>query len=249
MDEQDVAEAAKKHGIDPAKVPAHVACVMDGNGRWAAERGMPRTEGHRAGEGALYDVVQGAIEVGVQYLTAYAFSTENWARPADEVEFLMDFNETVLGRRSGELHEQGVRLSVIGRRGFPIPESLSESIDEVVELTKNNDRLVLTIAFNYGGRAEIVDAVRELVDGGITAGEIDEAKIAEHLYDKSMPDVDLMVRTSNEFRISNFLLWQVAYGELYFTETLWPDFDREGLFAAIREYQRRERRFGGLESK
>lgn len=220
---------------------------MDGNGRWAAERGLPRTEGHRGGESALYDVVQGAIEVGVEHLTAYAFSTENWARPSDEVEFLMDFNETVLGRRSTELHDQGVRLSVIGRKGFPIPESLSQGIQRVVDLTKDNTGLHLVIAFNYGGRAEIVDAVRALVKAGVNADDIDEAKIAEHLYDPLLPDVDLLIRTSNEFRISNYLLWQVAYSELYFTPTLWPDFDRNGLFDAIRWFQGRNRRFGGLD--
>jgi undecaprenyl diphosphate synthase len=249
MTSTDVAAAAQRHGIDPVNVPAHVACVMDGNGRWAAERGEPRKAGHKAGEAALYDVVQGSIEVGVKWLTAYAFSTENWSRPEDEVEFLMRFNEDVLEKRSEELHEQGVRLHVAGRRGFPVPDSLSASIDRIAELTKGNTRLNLVIAFNYGGRAEIVDVVRKLIADGVAADAIDEAKIASHLYVPNMPDVDLMVRTSGEFRISNFLLWEVAYGELYFTDTPWPAFDRQELFAAIREYQGRQRRFGGLMGK
>jgi undecaprenyl diphosphate synthase len=233
------------HGIDPANVPVHVACVMDGNGRWAAQRGLTHKDGHMAGEQALSDVVEGSIEVGVKWLTAYAFSTENWTRPTDEVEFLMQFNEDVISRRSDSLHEQGVRLIFAGRRGFPIPESVSAAMDDAMKLTAGNDRLTLTVAFNYGGRAEIVDAVRALVAAGVPAEDVDEAAIKAHLYVPDMPDVDLMVRSSNEFRISNFLLWQVAYGELYFTETLWPDFNRAHLFAAIREYQGRQRRFGG----
>jgi undecaprenyl diphosphate synthase len=222
---------------------------MDGNGRWAGQRNLPRTEGHLAGEKALYDVVAGAIEVGVQWLTVYAFSTENWIRPQDEVEFLMQFNEDVIERRSEELHERGVRLVFAGRHGFPVPESVNQSMQRAMDMTKGNERLTLTVAFNYGGRAEIVDAVRSLMQAGATVDDIDEAAIRHHLYVPDMPDVDLMIRTSNEFRISNFLLWQVAYGELYFTETLWPDFDRKHLFAAIYEYQRRGRRFGGIENQ
>lgn len=235
--------------IDLERVPTHVACVMDGNGRWAAQRNLARTEGHLAGEKALYDVVAGAIEAGVRWLTVYAFSTENWIRPPDEVEFLMQFNEDVIARRSVELHERGVRLIFAGRHGFPVPDSVAESMNQAMEMTKGNDRLTLTVAFNYGGRAEIVDAVRKLVEAGTTMEDIDEAAIAAHLYVPEMPDVDLLVRTSNEFRISNFLLWQVAYGEMYFTETLWPDFDRQHLFQAIYEYQQRGRRFGGVENK
>lgn len=246
MSSPDLAESQKRRGIDPANVPVHIACVMDGNGRWANERGLARTDGHQAGEKALYDVVQGAIEIGVKWVTAYAFSTENWARPQDEVEFLMQFNEDVLERRGAELKEQGVRLLFAGRHGFPVPDTLATSMARVSDMTKDNDRLTLTVAFNYGGRAEIVDAVRALVRSGVAEADIDEAAIRSHLYVPDMPDVDLMVRTSNEFRISNFLLWEVAYGELYFTETLWPDFDRSELFAAVREYQGRRRRFGGL---
>lgn len=247
MSSGDLPKSMPPQGIDLEKVPRHIACVMDGNGRWAAQRSLPRTEGHAAGERALRDVVAGAIEAGVKWLTAYAFSTENWSRPTDEVEFLMKFNEDVIERRSEELHEQGVRLIFAGRHGVPVPESVVESMNNAMELTKTNDRLTLTVAFNYGGRAEIVDAVRKLVAAGVPEQDIDEAAIQSHLYISDMPDVDLMIRTSNEFRISNFLLWQVAYGELYFTETLWPDFDRECLFEAIREYQGRQRRFGGVD--
>jgi undecaprenyl diphosphate synthase len=245
MDAAPLPSFDQNHDIDPANVPVHVACVMDGNGRWAAQRGLTHKDGHMAGEQALSDVVEGSIEIGVQWLTAYAFSTENWTRPTDEVEFLMQFNEDVIARRSGELHEQGVRLIFAGRRGFPIPESVGVAMDEAMKLTAGNDRLTLTVAFNYGGRAEIVDAVRSLVASGVAADDIDEAAIRSHLYVPDMPDVDLLIRTSNEFRISNFLLWEVAYGELYFTETLWPDFDRQHLFAAVREFQGRNRRFGG----
>ncbi len=236
----------QRHGIDLENVPVHVACVMDGNGRWAAQRGLRRTEGHTAGEKALSEVVKGAIEIGVKYLTAYAFSTENWSRPADEVEFLMRFNEQVLDHRASELHEQGVRLIFAGRRGWPVPDALAAKMDEAMALTKGNTRLTLTVAFNYGARAEIVDALRSLIDAGTAAGDVDEAAIRSCLYVSDMPDVDLLIRTSNEFRVSNFLLWQIAYAELYFTETLWPDFGRQQLFEAVREYQGRQRRFGGL---
>lgn len=238
--------SAERYGIDIENVPVHVACVMDGNGRWAAQRDLPRTDGHIAGERALTDVVEGAIELGVRWLTAYAFSTENWSRPSDEVDFLMRFHTEVLTRQVDELHEQGVRLVFAGRRGWPVPDDLATQMDEAMAHTSGNDRLTLTVAFNYGGRAEIVDAVRALVAGGASADEIDEAAIRAHLYVPEMPDVDLLVRTSQEFRISNFLLWQVAYAELVFTDTLWPDFDRNHLAAAVQEYQRRHRRFGGL---
>jgi len=248
MSSVDLPRDAADHGIDPEKLPAHIACVMDGNGRWAAQRGMRRTEGHTAGEKALSEVVDGALDLGVRWLTAYAFSTENWTRPTDEVEFLMQFNEDVLGHRTGELHERGVRLVFAGRHGWPVPETLARKMDESMAMTAGNDRLTLTVAFNYGGRAEIVDAVRSLMASGATIDDVDEAAIRSHLYVPDMPDVDLFIRSSNELRISNFLLWQIAYSELYFTETLWPDFGRQELFAAIAEFQRRNRRFGGLDA-
>jgi len=232
-------------GIDPTRLPAHVACVMDGNGRWAQKRGLPRTEGHAAGEEALFDTVEGALDIGVKWLTVYAFSTENWRRPADEVRYLMGFNESLLLRRRDELHERGVRMRFVGRRDRRVPRRLLRRMDESVDLTRENRQMTLTIAFNYGGRAEIVDAVRRIVAEGVRAERIDERTIRRSLYDPEMPDPDLVIRTSGEYRISNFLLWELAYSELVFTEVLWPDFRREHLFEAIREYQRRDRRFGG----
>jgi undecaprenyl diphosphate synthase len=233
-------------GIDPARIPNHVAAVMDGNGRWAQRRGLKRTDGHAAGEEALMDAVEGALDLGVRWLTVYAFSTENWRRPTDEVRFLMGFNESLLVRRRDELNEKGVRIQFIGRRDWRVPKRLLRRIDESAELTSKNRTLTLTIAFNYGGKAEIVDAVRRLVEEGVPAAKIDEKAIAKRLYDPSMPDPDLVVRTSGEYRLSNFLLWEAAYSELVFTDVLWPDFRREHLFEAVREYQARDRRFGGL---
>ena len=227
-------------------IPAHVACVMDGNGRWAQARGLPRTEGHRAGEEALFDVVEGALDIGVKWLTVYAFSTENWMRPPDEVRFLLGFNEDILVRRRDELHERDVRIRFVGRRDRRVPKRLLRLMDEAVDLTRRNKAMTFTVAFNYGGRAEIVDAVREVVRAGIAADRVNERTIARRLYDPEMPEPDLMIRTSGEFRTSNFLLWELAYSELYFTETAWPDFRRSDLYEAIRVYQDRERRFGGV---
>ena len=235
---------AMPEGIDPARVPRHVACVMDGNGRWAARQGLPRTEGHAAGEEAIFDTVEGALELGIRHLTLYAFSTENWRRPADEVRYLMGFNEGILVRRRDELHDRGVKVRFSGRRDWRVPRRLVRRMDETVELTKRNKVMDLVIAFNYGGRAEIVDAVRRIVEDGVAAAKVDERTIAKRLYNADIPDPDLVVRTSGESRISNFLLWEIAYSELIFTETLWPDFRREHLFDAVREYQARERRFG-----
>ncbi len=230
--------------LELSRVPAHVACVMDGNGRWAQARGLPRTEGHRAGEEALFDVVAGSLEVGVKWLTVYAFSTENWTRPTEEVRFLLGFNEDILLRRRDELHERGVRIRFVGRRDRRVPRRLLRLMDEAVELTRDNRAMTFTIAFNYGGRAEIVDAVRAVVKANISAERVNERTIASRLYDPEMPEPDLMIRTSGEFRTSNFLLWELAYSELYFTETAWPDFRRADLYEAIRTYQERERRFG-----
>ncbi len=235
-------------GIDADRVPAHVAIVMDGNGRWAQRRGLKRTEGHSAGEEALFDTVEGARDLGVKWLTVYAFSTENWKRPTDEVRFLMNFNENLLVNRRDELNDNGVRIRFIGRRDWRVPKRLLRRMDESVELTEGNREMTFTIAFNYGGRAEIIDAVRTIVRDGVPADKIDERLIHRHLYDPEMPDPDLMIRTSGEYRISNYLLWQIAYSELVFTEVLWPDFRREHLHDAIREFQSRERRFGGIEA-
>ncbi len=232
-------------GIDLGHVPAHVACVMDGNGRWAQQRGLKRTDGHSAGEEALLDAVHGALELGVKWLTVYAFSTENWRRPTDEVRFLMGFNESLLVRRRDELNELGVRIRFIGRRDWRVPKRLIRRMNESTELTKDNRKLTLTIAFNYGGRAELVDAMQKVVESG---EPLTEASIAKNLYDPEMPEVDLWVRTSGEFRTSNFMLWQAAYAELYFTDAYWPDFRRTHLADAVREFQDRDRRFGGLKS-
>ncbi|MDQ3147185.1 MAG: polyprenyl diphosphate synthase [Actinomycetota bacterium] len=234
-------------GIDPRRIPRHVGCVMDGNGRWAQKRGLPRTEGHAAGEEALFDTVEGALELGLQWLTVYAFSTENWRRPVDEVRYLLQFNESILTRRRDELNERGVRIRFAGRRDWRVPKRLIRRMDEALELTAGNRTMTLTIAFNYGGRAEIVDAVQALVREGVAAERIDERAIRRHLYDPEMPDPDLVVRTSGEYRISNFLLWELAYSELIFTDVLWPDFRRGHLVEAVREFQRRDRRFGGVD--
>jgi undecaprenyl diphosphate synthase len=239
----------KVPGIDPDRIPAHIAAVMDGNGRWAQRRGLKRTEGHAAGEEALLDATYGCLDLGVEWFTVYAFSTENWRRPTDEVRYLMNFNESLLLRRRDELHEQNVRMRFIGRRDRRVPKRVLRRMDEALELTQDNTRMTLTIAFNYGGRAEIVDAVRAIVATGIEPAKITERTIAKQLYDPEMPDPDLMIRTSGEHRISNYLLWELAYSELVFPEVLWPDFRREHLFDAVREYQERARRFGGLTDK
>ncbi|HVL92613.1 MAG TPA: polyprenyl diphosphate synthase [Acidimicrobiales bacterium] len=234
-------------GIDPERVPVHIGVVMDGNGRWAAKRGLPRTDGHAAGEEALFDTVEGALDLGVGWLTVYAFSTENWRRPVDEVRYLMQFNEGILTRRRDELHERGVRMRFAGRRDWRVPKRLLRRMDEAGRLTEANRTMTLTIAFNYGGRAEIVDAVKALVAEGTPADRVDERAIRARMYLPDMPDPDLVVRTSGEFRISNFLLWELAYSELVFTDVLWPDFRRTHLFEAVREFQRRDRRFGGID--
>jgi undecaprenyl diphosphate synthase len=227
-------------------IPTHVACVMDGNGRWAARRGLPRTEGHAAGEAALLDAVEGALELGIPWITMYAFSTENWRRPPDEVRYLMGFNESLLVRRRDELHEKGVRIRFAGRRGWRVPKRVLRRMDESIALTAANRRCTLTMAFNYGGRAEIVDAVKRLVADGVPANKVDEKAIRARLYFPDQPDPDLVIRTSGEHRISNFLLWQLAYSELVFDDVLWPDFRRTHLFEAVGEFQQRQRRFGGV---
>ena len=236
--------------LDPARIPTHVAVVMDGNGRWAQRQGLKRTEGHIAGEHALFDTVDGALDIGLRWLTVFAFSTENWRRPIDEVRFLMNFNERVLLARRDELHERGVRIRFIGRRGGRVPSRVRRRIEESETLTRQNRTLTLTFAFNYGGRAELVDAARaiarEAAAGRINPERIDERTFHRHMYAPDMPEVDLLVRTSGEYRISNYLLWELAYSELYFTDMLWPDFRREHLFEAIAQYQKRDRRFGGV---
>lgn len=233
--------------IDLEKVPRHIGCVMDGNGRWARQRGLPRTAGHAAGEEAMLDAIDGALEIGVGWLSMYAFSTENWRRPADEVRFLMQFNEGILIRNRNDLHAKGVRIRFAGRRDWRVPRRLLKNMDDAVEMTRRNRTMTLTICFNYGGRAEIVDAVRRLVEDGVSAAKVDERAIRSRLYYPDMPDPDLVIRTSGEYRISNFLLWEIAYSELVFSDVLWPDYRREHLFEAVREFQRRERRYGGVD--
>jgi undecaprenyl diphosphate synthase len=238
---------AERYRIDRARVPAHVAVIMDGNGRWANRQGLSRNAGHEAGEAALFDTVEGALELGIGHLTVYAFSTENWRRPPSEVRFLLNFNESLLLRRRDELRARGVRVRFIGGRGRPVPKRLVRLIESTEELTRDGERMTLRIAFNYGARAELVGAAAragaDLVAGRLEA--IDDDALAARLDDPTMPDVDLLVRTSGEQRLSNYLLWQAAYAELTFVDTLWPDFDRQTLAWCIADYQARDRRFGG----
>ena len=237
--------------LDRERIPEHVAIVMDGNGRWAQQRGLPRTVGHGAGEEALFDTVKGGVEVGLRWMTVYAFSTENWKRPAGEVLYLMNFNRGILRRHRDELHEMNVRIRFTGLRNWRVPRSVLKEIETSEDLTRHNTGMTLTIAFNYGGRAEIVDAVKQIVRdhdaGELRIEKIDETAIEDRLYDAEMPDPDLMIRTSGEQRISNFLLWRAAYTELWFTPIFWPDFSREVLFEAIRDFQKRSRRFGAVD--
>jgi undecaprenyl diphosphate synthase len=239
-------------GVKPPDIPAeliprHVALVMDGDGRWAKKRGLPRTEGHKEGESSLLDVIMGAIELGIPYMSAYAFSTENWRRTPDEVRFLMGFNKDVIRRRRDELAQLGVRIRWAGRRPR-LWRSVIDQLEDAEEYTRDNDRLTLQFCVNYGGRAEIVDATRAIAravaSGEINPAKIDERTIAAHLDEPGLPDVDLFIRTSGEQRTSNFLLWQSAYAELVFVDTPWPDFDRRDLWAACLAYARRDRRFG-----
>jgi undecaprenyl diphosphate synthase len=234
--------------IDRGRVPTHVAIVMDGNGRWAQQRGLPRTEGHAAGEEALFDTVKGGVDVGLKWLTVYAFSTENWKRPASEVRYLMNFNRGILRRHRDELHEMNVRIRFTGRRDWRVPRSVLREIEAAEKLTRDNGDMV---AFNYGGRAEIAGAVKQLIRehdaGRLRMEKVSEDSIAALLYYPEMPDPDLVIRTSGEQRLSNFLLWQAAYSELWFTPIFWPDFNREVLFEAIRDYQKRSRRFGAVD--
>lgn len=230
------------------RVPRHVGVIMDGNGRWAQRRGLPRIAGHRAGTENLRRVLRAAVEFGIGYLTIYAFSTENWGRPESEVQGLLSILRRVIDREVPKLHEQGVRLCHLGRLER-IPPELEKGIRDAIELTKDNDRLVLNVAFNYGGRAEIVDAVRQIVAEDVPPESVDEALVDSHLYTAGQPDPDLIIRTSGEMRLSNFLVWQAAYAEFYTTPTLWPDFDKGELYKALQDFNQRERRFGLVPGK
>ena len=233
--------------LAPDQVPQHVAIVMDGNGRWAKQRGLPRTAGHEMGEAALFDVVEGAIEVGVKAVSAYAFSTENWKRSPDEVRFLMGFNRDVIRRRRDEMHELGVRVRWAGRRPR-LWRSVINELETAEELTRHNTVCTLTMCVNYGGRAEIADAAaaiaRDAKAGRLDPDKITEKTFARYLDEPDMPDVDLFWRTSGEQRTSNFLPWQAAYAELVFDDIAWPDVDRRALWAAIETYAERNRRYG-----
>lgn len=232
--------------------PTHVAIIMDGNGRWANARGLHRTQGHASGEPALFDVVHGALDLGIKWLTVYTFSTENWARDPYEVDFLMQFNVDLLERRRDELNDLGVRVIFAGDRTDPrIPPVLLERMRDAEELTQDNIDMTMVFAFNYGGRREVIDAVRSIA-ADVAAGALDPEAISEdtvraRLYVPDMPDPDVVIRTSGEQRISNFLMWEAAYSEFVFTPVLWPDFDRHELARCIGEYQARERRFGAAE--
>lgn len=239
--------------LTPPEIPAeflpkHIALVMDGNGRWAEQRGLKRTEGHKVGEAVLLDMVQACLAMGVPYLSAYAFSTENWRRSADEVRFLMGFNRDVIHRQRDTLHEWGVRVVWAGRRPR-LWRSVIKELQETEELTKNNTNMTLVMCVNYGGRAEIVDSVREMGKmiqrGELRPEDITEKNFQSFLYDPNMPDVDLFLRPSGEQRTSNFLLWQSAYAEMVYQNKLFPDYTPQDLFDAVEEYARRDRRFGG----
>ncbi|MFC4529424.1 isoprenyl transferase [Sphaerisporangium dianthi] len=229
-------------------IPRHVAIVMDGNGRWAKARGLARTEGHKAGEASLFDVIEGAIELGVPNLSAYAFSTENWRRSPDEVRFLMGFNRDVIRRRRDELNAMGVRVRWAGRPGR-LWKSVIKELQDAEEMTRDNRTLTLQFCVNYGGRAEIVDAAvrlaQDIAAGRVKAGKVSERTFARYLDEPDIPDVDLFVRSSGEQRTSNFLLWQSAYAEMVFLNQLWPDFDRRDLWQACEIYAKRDRRYGG----
>jgi undecaprenyl diphosphate synthase len=220
---------------------------MDGNGRWAAQRGLPRLAGHRAGTENLRRIIRACVEFGVQYMTIYAFSTENWGRPKEEVEGLLQILEDVIDRELDELHQEGVRLHHIGHLE-ELPETLRQKVLNAIELTRNNTRMMVNLAFNYGGRDEIVCAVREIVAEGILPDAITPELLSRHMFTAGIPDPDLIIRTSGEMRLSNFLIWQAAYSELYVTQTYWPDFDRDELHKALVDYAHRDRRYGRIAS-
>ncbi len=227
------------------RLPRHVAIIMDGNGRWAKQRNLPRLEGHRAGVENMHSAIEYFNQLKVTYLTLYGFSTENWNRPKDEINGLFNLLQEIIDEEALKLHRQGVRIRHLGQLGR-LPRNLQISINKIVELTKNNTGLNFSFAFNYGGRTEIVDAVRHLITEGVPVEKIDEKLFNSYLYTADLPEVDLVIRTGGELRVSNFLIWQAAYSEYYFTDVLWPDFDKKEIDQALLAYSQRQRRFGGL---
>jgi undecaprenyl diphosphate synthase len=234
--------------IPADRIPRHVAIIMDGNGRWALQRGLPRLAGHRKGTENLRRVIRASVEFGVKYLTIYAFSTENWGRPPEEVQGVMRILEDVIDKELNELHKEGVQLRHIGRLERLAP-TLQEKVLDAMDLTKNNDRLIMNIAFNYGGRDEIVQAIQRIIKDGVPAQDVTDELVGQYLYTAGVPDPDLIIRTSGEVRGSNFLLWQGSYAEWYFPAVYWPDFDKEQLRLALEEFNRRDRRYGKVRNK
>lgn len=229
------------------KFPQHVAMIMDGNGRWALQRGLPRLAGHKAGTENLRRVIRASVEFGVKYLTIYAFSTENWGRPPEEVKGLMYILEDVIDRELNELNKEGVQLRHIGRLERLAP-SLQKKVLDAIEVTRNNDRLILNIAFNYGGRDEIVQAIQRIMKDGVSPEKVTDEMVSKYLYTAGVPDPDLIIRTSGELRVSNFLIWQAAYSEWYVTPTFWPDFNKEEYRQALESFAHRDRRYGKVAS-
>jgi undecaprenyl diphosphate synthase len=231
--------------IPPEKVPQHVAIIMDGNGRWAIARGLPRVAGHKAGTENLRRVIRSSVEFGIKYLTIYAFSTENWGRPPEEVQGLMGILQDVIDRELHELHDEGVQLRHIGRLERLDPK-IQAKVLKAIDLTKNNERLILNIAWNYGGRDEIICAIQKIIKDGIAPDDVTSELVSRYLFTAGVPDPDLVIRTSGELRISNFLIWQAAYSEWYVTPTFWPDFDKEEYRRALEIFAQRDRRYGGV---
>ena len=239
--------AETSSSVSLEKIPQHVAIIMDGNGRWALQRGLPRLAGHRAGTENLRRVIRSTVEFGIKYLTIYAFSTENWGRPAEEVQGLLGILQDVIDRELNELHKEGVQLRHIGRLER-LSSNLQARVLKAIDLTKNNDRLILNIAWNYGGRDEIVCAIQKIIKDGIKPEDVTDSLVGQYMFTAGVPDPDLVIRTSGELRVSNFLIWQTAYSEWYVTPTYWPDFDKEEYRRALEAFAQRDRRFGKVSS-
>ena len=230
------------------RVPRHVAIIMDGNGRWARARGLPRLAGHRAGTENLRPILEACVEFGIEFLTIWAFSTENWQRPESEVKGLLRILERMIQRELRQLHKEGVRLCHIGRLDR-LPGRLQKQVSDAIELTQDNEQIVLNVAFDYGGRTEIIQAVQRIIESGVPAEDVDEDLVSSHMYTAGQPDPDLIIRTSGELRTSGFMMWQAAYSEYYITPTYWPDFGREELYEALVAFGQRDRRFGAIKTK